>query len=759
MSVNGVAKMANITIKNANVNNLKNLSLEFAQNKLNVLIGPSGSGKSTIAYDVIYKSSMVEMMDMFPVSKNILLGNGETEVTGLTPVVCLAQSNHNVNPRSTIGTYLSISSYLRAIFCLIVNMQQHTNLKEKDFSFNNPASCCLECEGIGQSYIIDNSSVLNEEKTIAEGAIILYSGSSKSQAVQIILKVCEIKGIDVNTKFKELPDEQKQFLLYFDKGIEFECRYKHNNKYRKAKINFLGAFKYLERELLDIKKPSVFMSIKKFLKIGQCKSCAGLRLNKNILEYKVGNLNYGELENLSFKELSQWLHNIKEDNCYEILRPLVYKVIQCVDKIIEMNMGYLSVSRGFNSISFGESQRLRMIRHLLGGLSGLTYILDEPCKGLSNCDIKYIKSACSALVNKGNTIIAIEHNLDFVLSADTVTAIGPVGGPAGGYVVDKSKYLQQFSYEKKPSKVFAKFYQINNITKNNLVNQSCQFPLNAITCITGVSGSGKTTLVNSVIEKKQNDSEKVLVIDQKAIGMNSRSLVISYLGIYDNIRKLYADEKNTGIKGFKDADFSVNIPSYRCEKCQGTGIETIDLSYLPSIETICSECEGRRFKRKILDCKYKNLSIDQLLDSTISQACKMFSDKKFTRVLEMAERLGIGYVKLGQMTKTLSGGEAQRLKLAKSIQASSKDIVYFLDEPTCGLANNDIYELCKVLDDLKSNNTFIIIEHNLDFIKSITDYLIDMGNKSGNDARGITFMGELNNIPNNPDISFVVNNF
>ena len=434
-------------------------------------------------------------------------------------------------------------------------------------------------------------------------------------------------------------------------------------------------------------------------------------------------------------------------------------MLRKITSLIQLNVGYLCLNRSIPSLSDGEKQRIRIASQLNCSLKGLIYILDEPCKGLHYRAVKNIVNSTRELINNGNTVIAIEHNKQYISSADNIIQLGPVGGPQGGYIVDFTKEKSDLKYKLsfKTPKECKEFIEIRDINFRNIKNQSVRIPIGGITCITGVSGSGKTTLTSVIFkcfERKNNIYcksfknngliKKIIRVNQAPIGKTPRSTVVSYLEIYDEIRTLFSKTETAKRQKINASLFSMNVKGGRCECCQGTGLQKIELNYLPSSYITCPECNGKRFNDKILSVTYNGMNIKEILETPISEIIDVFRDsnKIFTVLTSMIE-LGLGYLKLGQMSMNLSGGEAQRIKLAKALKTSSNGSnLYILDEPTSGLNKVDIDRFKNILFTLQNNNeTIIIVEHNIEFISDISDYIIDFGVVGGNAGGCITVQG------------------
>ncbi|MEE1219977.1 MAG: ATP-binding cassette domain-containing protein [Ruminococcus sp.] len=759
-------KKESIIICNAYENNLKNISLEIPLTEFTCITGPSGCGKSSLVYDTIYAESQrnfLESMSGNMYGQKLMDKPRVEEIKNLRPALNMSQNYYNVNPRSTIGTVTDISYYLRTMFALIANESKGLKIDTNFFSFNNPSSYCEKCKGLGEEYILSEEQLMPDlNKTLSNGGILYFKGSKKSLEYKLLEAECEYFGIDINKKVSELTERERQQLLYREDNIDFSLNYKTpKGRYRKKLISRKGVVAELQEAIKDIDTPSTFASISKYLTKTKCSSCGGTKLNKSVLDIKIADKNIAEAEAMPFDKLIIWLDEIEEATkkmaCIEKIIQLIYDVKRRIKCIIELNLEYLSLGRSIPSLSGGEVQRIRLANQLSCSLCGLVYILDEPCKGLHYRNIDSVISASKSLVNKGNTVIAIEHNKQYISEANRIIELGPVGGPNGGYIISENENHCDFIYNLnfKHYETSKDFISLCGINYHNLKNIDVSIPYGRITCISGVSGAGKSTLTAVIAEcceqkgslkcrSATNTSKikKVLYVNQQPIGKTPRSTVVSYLGIYDIIRELFARTTDAKKLGLSVSDFSMNVAGGRCEYCQGTGKKKIELTYMPDSYIECPKCHGNRFIDKVLSVKYKGVNINDVLDYPIERIVDIFEDvSSVSNILQCMLDIGMGYISLGQMSMTLSGGESQRIKLAKclGVKSNGKNL-YILDEPTSGLSSEDIRLLENILLKLgKTNETVLIIEHNIEFIASIADYLIDLGTVAG-DKGGVTLL-------------------
>lgn len=777
----GVEKKENIIIKGATANNLKNIDISIPVNAFTCVTGVSGCGKSSLVYDTIYAESQrafLESMSGNIYGQKLMDKPKVKSIENLYPALNVSQNYYNYNPRSTVGTLTDISHYLRTLYALVINYDFDKNYNDSYFSFNNPNSSCKHCKGLGEEYVVSEDLLIPDKtKTLKNGAIILYKGKNTSIEYKTLIATCEYFGIDPDKKYEELTENEKYNLLYRENSLEFELSFKTpKGKYRKKVISQKGAVTELNIKLNDIDTPSTFANISKYLTKEICSACGGTKLNSNILSKTICGKNIAEVEHLQLSEILFWIkavtENYKHSSIFNEVDQLTTQIINRISNMIDLNVGYISLDRSVPTLSGGEIQRIRIATQLNCSLKGLIYILDEPCKGLHERNIQSIISATKNIILKGNTVIAIEHNKRYISQADKIIELGPVGGPDGGYLLNENKSASDYSctVQFKDERTFKKYIKLKNIFFRNISNQHVQFPVGAITCITGVSGSGKSTLI-SVIEKCFTQRKNVYCeevegltyitkinnVNQKPIGKTPRSTVISYLEIYDKIRALFSGTPEAINSGLCASDFSMNISGGRCECCQGTGLKKIELNYLPDTFITCPECNGKRFKSEVLNIKYKNMNINDVLDTPISLLMNTFSEEIcIYEKLKCMVDIGLGYIKLGQMSMNLSGGEAQRIKLAKAlgVKSTGKNM-YILDEPTSGLNSTDIDKFCNILFELQSHGeTILVVDHNIEFISKIADYMIDFGITAGHFGGKIVAQGNPQEVYYNSNSSW-----
>lgn len=758
--------MEKIIVNDAYENNLKHIDLEIPLNSCTCVTGCSGCGKSSLVFDTIYAESQrgfLEGMTGNIYGQKLMNKPKVRSIENLRPALNISQNYYNVNPRSTIGTTTEISYYLRSLFA-ILNNDKKSDLSESVFSSNNPKSFCTHCLGLGIETVVSESLLIpDKEKSLKDGAILFFKGSHESKEQKYLEALCDYYGININKKFSELSEKELYQLLYSNDKIKYKISYKEGKRRKQHYIFLQGAISAITEKITQSDNSSSHVAYSKYLEDVPCHVCGGAKLKREVLDYRVNGLNYYDVENMELVVLNSWLQEFDYDNVLQSKKELVSQLINSIlckiSSLVQLNVGYLCLNRSIPSLSGGERQRIRIATQLTCSLKGLIYILDEPCKGLHYRDITSIIQSTRDLIDKENTVIAIEHNKQYIASADNIIELGPVGGPAGGYITGTKNGTADYKYNLsfKDVRELDQYFEINNINFRNIKNQNVRLPIGGITCITGVSGSGKSTLasvISKCFQRKTNiycESfsgkslvKKVIEVNQAPIGKTPRSTIVSYLEIYDEIRTLFSKTDTAKKLRISASLFSMNVKGGRCECCQGTGLQKIELNYLPSSYITCPECNGKRFNEKILSVTYNGKTIQEVLETPISDIINTFIEsKKVYSVLNSMIELGLGYLKLGQMSMNLSGGEAQRIKLAKALGVSSGGHnLYILDEPTSGLNDVDINRFENILFSLQANKeTIIIVEHNIEFISRISDYIIDFGIAGGNAGGKIVAQG------------------
>ena len=656
-------------------------------------------------------------------------------------------------------------------------------LSPRMFSFNSPFGACPTCNGIGYHKEIDIEEVIpNKELSINQGGIAPFSTANESTYYyQIFKTLADDNKFDMDAPLKDAPKRFMEELLYgTDRTISFKFE-SHYNGWRQYKGKFEGIIPNLERRYTETNSDYMRDRIDGYMTEIPCPSCKGNRLKDEILAVRIGGLNIAEVTNLSIVKAIEFFENLELDARQQLIGEQVLKEIKERLKFLQdVGLEYLTLSRNAGTLSGGESQRIRLATQIGSSLVGVIYVLDEPSIGLHQRDNEKLLKTLRNLTDLGNTLIVVEHDEDTMYTADHIVDIGPGAGVHGGYIVAEGnveeikdnpksitgQYLsgkKAIEIPRERTKPNGNWIEIVGAKENNLKNIDVKIPLGVLTCITGVSGSGKSTLINEILYKslaqKLNRAkikpgkhseikgleylDKAIVIDQSPIGRTPRSNPATYTGVFDHIRDIYAMTPEAKMRGYNKGRFSFNVKGGRCEACNGDGILKVEMHFLPDVYVPCEVCKGKRYNRETLQIKYKGKTIADVLDMTVEEALEFFENiPRINKKLQTLYDVGLGYIKLGQSSTGLSGGEAQRVKLATELsKRSTGKTIYILDEPTTGLHMADIHKLVKVLDELvEGGNTVIVIEHNLDVIKT-ADYIIDLGPEGGDKGGTIVATG------------------
>lgn len=668
-----------------------------------------------------------------------------------------------------------------------------SEVEPRSFSFNNPFGACPVCFGLGYKMEFDVDLMIPDKRlSINEGAITVMGWQScadKGSFTNAILQaLCKEYKFDLDTPFEEYPEKIKNILLYGTNGKEVLVHYTGQRGTGVYPVAFEGLIKNVERKYRETASDITKQEYETFMRITPCAECKGMRLKKESLAVTVADKNIYEVTSLSIRDLSDFINNMKLTEQQKFIGAQVLKEIRArVGFLVDVGLEYLSLSRGAATLSGGEAQRIRLATQIGSGLVGVCYILDEPSIGLHQRDNDKLLAALKNLRDLGNTLIVVEHDEDTMLAADYVVDIGPGAGSHGGQVVAcgtaeeimkvPESITGQYLSGKKSIPVPVQrrkptgWIKVLGAQENNLKNIDVEFPLGVMTCVTGVSGSGKSSLVNEILYKHLarelnrarcipgkhrgvegiDQLDKVIDIDQSPIGRTPRSNPATYTGVFDQIRELFASTADAKAKGYGKGRFSFNVKGGRCEACSGDGIIKIEMHFLPDVYVPCEVCGGKRYNRETLDVKYKGKSIFDVLDMTVEEAVTFFENVPSIRnKIETLYDVGLGYLKLGQPSTTLSGGEAQRIKLATELsRRSTGKTIYILDEPTTGLHFADVHKLVDILHRLADNgNTVVVIEHNLDVIKT-ADYILDVGPEGGDKGGTIIAKGTPEEIARN----------
>jgi len=657
------------------------------------------------------------------------------------------------------------------------------------FSFNSPYGACDNCDGLGVKKEFDPDLILDRDKSIADGGIIPWASSSSRYYPALLEAMAEEYDFSLETKIKDLDDQIIDKLVY---GDDKKITFPYTNRYGRTRdhtTRFKGITGYLKERMNKSDSASTHRKMERYMNEIPCHVCEGQRLKPEVLAVTVGGISIAKFSSFTIKEAHDFLQGVElDDRRAKIGKEILKEIRERLRFLLDVGLDYLSLDRSAGTLSGGEAQRIRLATQIGSGLMGVLYILDEPSIGLHQRDNNRLISTLEHIRDLGNTVIVVEHDEDTIRSADYIIDMGPGAGKHGGEIVaegsledviaeERSLTGQYLSGKKKihvPEdryKAGESWLSIKGARQHNLKSIDVDFPLGTFTCVTGVSGSGKSTLINNTLKRKMmrelHDStlhpgehdevigmdqiDKVINIDQSPIGRTPRSNAVTYTKVFNYIRDVFASTPEAKQRGYEIGRFSFNVKGGRCEACKGQGIEEIEMHFLPDVYVPCDVCNGKRYNRETLEIKYKGKTIADVLDMTVEEAVEFFENiEPIRRRLQTLYDVGLGYIRLGQPATTFSGGEAQRIKIAKELgKRSTGETLYLLDEPTTGLHFADIKKLLEVLHRLREDgNTVIVIEHNLDVIKS-ADYLIDLGPEGGEKGGEVVATGTPEEVAQN----------
>lgn len=723
-----------ITIKGLNQNNLKNISLKIPKQKIVVFTGVSGSGKSSIVFDTIAAESQRQMNETYTAFMRGRLPKYEKPkvefIDNLSASVIVDQSRLGGNARSTVGTISDMYAALRLLYSRIGEPYVGT---ASYFSFNEPNGMCPECYGIGKVMEVDVECRIDPEKSWNEGMVELPAFHVGNWYWKLY---AESGLFDLDKKWKDFTRQEKNRLLY---GADVRGGERLSKKVEG--ISTMMHRLLVKRDSTEIKEAST-RKLLELIHEKECPVCHGKRLNAAARSCLVAGYSIDQMCDMEFTELVRVLQGIHDTRATTIIDALVASLTRMID----IGLPYLFMNRESSTLSGGEAQRLKLVRYMGSALTGMTYIFDEPSTGMHPRDVHRMTKLLMSLRDKGNTVLVVEHDKDIISIADEVIDVGPLAGKNGGQILFQGSYQQllcsgtltgnamqeNVPIKMKPRKP-KEFLPVHDACLHNLNHVSVDIPLGVLTVVTGVAGSGKSTLIRDVFAKEYED--RVVLVDQSPVTATGRSTAATFLGFFDEIRKVIAKEN-----GVDASLFSFNSKG-ACPVCKGRGFMTTELVFMDPVTTVCEACEGSRYSKEALSYSYHGKNIMEILQMSSEDACDFFSDNhKISKMTKALVEVGLPYLSLGQPLSTLSGGERQRVKLAKHLN-SRKGNIYVLDEPTTGLHASDIRNVMELLDGfVKRGNTVIVIEHNLDVMKQ-ADYLIDVGPDGGTAGGKIVFTG------------------
>ena len=725
-----------IEIRGARENNLKEVSLRIPKRKITIFTGVSGSGKSSIVFDTIASEAQRLLNENFSMFvRNFLPRYSQPDadaIENLSMAIVVDQKRLGGGSHSTAGTITDIAPVLRLLYSRI---GQPYIGRRNVFSFNDPQGMCPDCNGIGRKIGLDMGLFLDTSKSLNGGAMLYPDYAVDSWDWSI----CTRSGLFDNDKpLDEYSSDEMERLLH---GKPYKVKTDFGGK--SINLTFEGIIDKFERKYIarDVKTLSERTQkvVTPFLTEVPCTLCKGTRLSQTVLSCKINGLNIADLSAMEVDDLIQTVRDIKDPAAESVVKMLVDRL----QNLVDIGLEYLSLNRETSTLSGGESQRVKIVKHLSSSLMDVMYIFDEPSVGLHQRDVHRLNELLMKLRDRGNTVIVVEHDPDVIKVADHIVDVGPHAGSRGGTIMYEGSFEDLLNadtltgrFMKHATPIKDKFraakghLSIVNATANNLQNVSVDIPTGVLTVVTGVAGSGKSSLINQVFLREHPDA---IVIDQSAVGISSRSNPATYIGIMDDIRKAFATTNKVS-----PSLFSFNSKG-ACENCQGLGVVYTDLAFLDEAKLPCEVCDGKRFKDEVLGYKLNGKSINEVLSMSVTQALDYFDIKAIVNKLQAMNDVGLSYLSLGQPLSTLSGGECQRIKLASELH--KKGSIYVMDEPTTGLHMSDIGHLLAIMNRLvDTGNTVIVIEHNTAIIKN-ADWIIDMGPEGGNKGGRVMFEG------------------
>lgn len=731
-----------IIVENAHTNNLKNVSINIPKHKIVVFSGVSGSGKSSLLFDTIYTEAqrqLIETFSSFARARLPKLSRPDVdEIKNLSTPIVIDQKKMGSNLRSTVGTATELATYIRLLYSRIG--QPFINQPSFAFSFNHPEGMCQCCHGLGKVVHIDEDSFLDREKSLREGAILHPFYKKNSYMLKELIQY----GIFDNDKpLREWSKEELHKLLYSE-PIELS-KEQTGLTYRRFHE---GIITKIERSVMekgnDEKEEDEQNERERFLVYKTCTECHGTRINKRARSVKINGIGIDEAFRMELSELLEFMRNVNDPQGISV--PLIRKIVYVLEQLVRIGVPYLTLERPVSTLSGGESQRVKMARQLDCNLTDLLYVLDEPSVGLHPRDTERLIALFNELRDKGNSVFVVEHDPDIIRCAEWVVDMGPKAGSLGGSVIYNGtaegllsaegltaeqlrKRLGSDSF--RPTRQWSDYYLIENACENNLKNITVRIPKGVLTVVTGVSGCGKSSLIHGCFVPQHPEA---CVINQEPVGRTTRGNIVSYMGVFNHIRKLFSETT-----GQEQSLFSFNAAG-ACPKCEGRGFLSFEMSFLDAVRTKCDDCNGKRYNSRAQSYKYKGKDISEVLDLTVNQAFDFFGDvPSILKHITLLQDVGLGYLTLGQSLSSLSGGESQRLKIATVLKKTGG--LYVMDEPSTGLHMNDIENFFSIIDRLvNSGNTVIIIEHNPDIIRR-ADWMIDLGPEGGSKGGYLLFEG------------------
>ncbi|MCC0094760.1 excinuclease ABC subunit UvrA [Streptomyces flavotricini] len=760
-----------VRVRGAREHNLRGVDVDIPRDALTVFTGVSGSGKSSLAFGTLYAEAQRRYFEsVAPYARRLIHQIGAPKVdsvTGLPPAVSLEQRRSSPGSRSSVGTVTLLSNSLRMLYSRAGSYPPGAGRLDSDaFSPNTAAGACPSCHGLGSIHRTSEELLVPDQGlSIRQGAIAAWPGAWQGKNLRDIL---EVLGYDVDAPWRELPAKDREWILFTEEQpvVTVHPVRDADRIQRPYQGTYMSAHRHVMRTFSDSKSATLRARAERFLTDSPCPACEGRRLRPEALAVTFAGRTIAELAALPLTALDAVLAGAPPDG--EAARVLVEDLRGRIGPVVELGLGYLSLDRTAPTLSAGELQRLRLATQLRSGLFGVVYVLDEPSAGLHPADTEALLGVLDRLKAAGNTVFVVEHHLDVVRHADWLVEVGPLAGEHGGRVLYSgpprrlagvagsatARHLfagREADPGRRPVRTASGSVRLTAVERHNLRGVDAAFPLGVFTAVTGVSGSGKSTLVGQVLAREVGERiadpgfpvRRLVEVDQKPIGRTPRSNLATYTGLFDVVRKLFTATPQARERGWKAGRFSFNVPGGRCETCQGEGFVSVELLFLPSTYAPCPECAGARYNTETLDVRYDGLNIAEVLGLTVESAAAFFAGvPAAARSLRALEDIGLGYLRLGQPATELSGGEAQRIKLATELQRQRRDhTLYVLDEPTTGLHPADVRVLLRQLHGLvEAGHSVVVVEHDMEVVAG-ADWVIDLGPGGGTDGGRIVAAG------------------
>ncbi|MFF5787396.1 ATP-binding cassette domain-containing protein [Streptomyces sp. NPDC012693] len=750
-----------VRVRGAREHNLAGVDVDIPRDALVAFTGVSGSGKSSLAFGTIYAEAQRRYFEsVAPYARRLIHQVGAPavgEITGLPPAVSLEQRRSSPNARSSVGTVTTLSNSLRMLFSRAGRYPEGAERLDSDsFSPNTAAGACPSCHGLGRVH--DTSEELlvpDPELSIRQGAIAAWPGAWQGKNLRDVL---DTLGYDVDRPWRELDPKDREWILFTEEQpvVTVHPVRDADRIQRPYQGTYMSARRYVLRTFSDSKSPTLRTKAERFLTSAPCPVCGGARLRPEALAVTFAGRTIAELAGLPLTTLSGLLAEAGAAGT-ETARVLTADLVARIVTVTELGLGYLSLDRATPTLSNGELQRLRLATQLRSGLFGVVYVLDEPSAGLHPADTEALLVVLDRLKAAGNSVFVVEHHLDVIRHADWLVDVGPRAGVHGGRVLHsgppdglaevEASATRRFLFDRAPApgrevREPAGWLRTGPVTRHNLRAVDAAFPVGVLTAVTGVSGSGKSTLVGALTEEVAG-VERLVTVDQRPIGRTPRSNLATYTGLFDVVRKLFTETEEARARGYKAGRFSFNVTGGRCETCQGEGFVSVELLFLPSTYAPCPDCHGARYNPETLEVRLRGLTIAEVLDLTVEAAAAFFDDTPAAaRSLRALLDVGLGYLRLGQPATELSGGEAQRIKLASELQRPHRSpTLYVLDEPTTGLHPADVEVLMRQLHGLvDAGHSVVVVEHDMDVVAT-ADWVVDLGPGGGDEGGRIVAAG------------------